>query len=58
MSLHTCPHAAVHDDYVTRKAFLILNTHVESVNYKFQPCLTSSYFFKLLLNSADAGIGC
>jgi hypothetical protein len=29
-----------YDDHVTRKAFLILNNHVESVNYKFQPCLT------------------
>lgn len=36
-----------HDDYVTRKAFLILNHHVESVNYKFQPCLTSNCFPKL-----------
>lgn len=42
--------AISYDDQVTRKAFLILNNHVESVNHKFQPCLTGNCFPNLELD--------
>lgn len=37
------------DDPTTRMAFLRLNTHVESVYYKFQPCLTPALLPKMFL---------